>query len=282
MTSSPPLIGTSFVANDRMDVQQQSVTSWLDQGFDVVSFNSPEEIENLKFKFPGVTFAPQMRTAMNIIGKPMIFINDMLHYFSKHGPEICGIVNSDIYFRPEHDIIGFIYQISKDAFLYGPRLEVENFNSIDGTLDPFGFDYFFFDKSIKGTWLETKFCLGMPFWDHWFPLMPILAGKNVFKLMTPVANHIPHPTSRDDSFFMFNDEFAQIVLASIPKNSFPDDLKPEDYFVYKKNAIELESRAANEKERLATFETLALFLDALTKFVILYLDNNSDKIHIQD
>ena len=101
----------------------------------------------------------------------------------------------------------------------------------------------------------------MPFWDLWFPLVPIFAGVSAKKLISPIAQHIPHPTQRDDSFFLFNNEFAGAVL-------------PELGGLAEYKALVLEADTPEGMEKLA------VWLDGLTRRAIGYIDGNAEKIEL--
>ena len=255
------LIATSIVPGGRIDIQAAAVKSWLDMGFTVTSLNSPEEIDGLRNTIPRVEFAAQMRTGKLEAGKPVIYISDILHHLKQSGETIVGIVNSDIYLPPNPNLITYIEGHAKGGLLFGPRQEVPEFGSSEGKMDPFGFDYFFLDPEILRVWPETRFCLGMPFWDLWFPLVPIFAGVPAKKLISPIARHIPHPTQRDDSFFLFNNEFAGAVLPELG-----------DLAEYKGLVLEADTPEG--------MENLALWLDGLTRRAIGYIDGNAEKIEL--
>lgn len=263
MAQSDILIATSIAPGGRENVQAAAVQSWLALGFDIVSLNTPEEIDALEKNFQGVKFIPQMRTAKLEIGRPVIYISDILHHLKQSQRKWVGIINSDIYLPPNQGLVDFVFRNISDSLLFGPRQEVPEFGSGNGHMDPFGFDFFFMDAGILRLWPEQKFCLGMPFWDLWFPLIPIFAGSGVKKLISPVAQHIPHPTQRDDSFFMFNNEFAEAVLPQL------------DHTEGGVEAYRALVRKAGTQEAL---EPLATYLDELTRHVIGYIDRKSEKI----
>lgn len=253
------LIATSIAPGARIAVQATAVQSWLDTGFEVASLNAPEEIDALQGQFPGVEFIPQLRTGKLEAGKPVIYISELLHHLRQSGRRTVGIVNSDIFLPPNPGLMEFAAENSTGGLLFGPRQEVPDFGASTGKMDPFGFDYFFMDGAILRIWPETRFCLGMPFWDLWFPLVPIFAGLPAKKLISPVARHIPHSTQRDDSFFLFNNEFAEAVMPQLGGGES-----------YKSLVAEASTPEGMEK--------LAIWLDGLTRTAIGHIDANTEKI----
>jgi len=253
------LIATSIAPGPRIPVQAAAVQSWLDMGFEVASLNAPEEIDVLQGHFPGTEFIPQLRTGKLEAGKPVIYISELLHHLRQSGRQTVGIVNSDIYLAPDPGLMEFATENCKGGLLFGPRQEVTDFGASTGKMDPFGFDYFFMDAANLRIWPETRFCLGMPFWDLWFPLVPIFAGLPVKKLISPVARHIPHPTQRDDSFFLFNNEFAKAVLPQL-------------------GSIETYRQLVADASTPGAMEKLAVWLDTLSRTAINHIDEQAEKI----
>jgi hypothetical protein len=288
MKELSPLIATSLIPNHRLDVQTQAIRSWLKLGLKVISLNCPDEISQLKTDFPTVEFVPQENTGLEITGKPVMFIAEILNYFSSQSTEIVGIVNSDIKLDTSSTTLEMIKLHSKEAFYFGPRYEVENFETMEGPIDPWGFDYFFFDKSFTSLWPNHQFCMGMPFWDHWFPLMAILHGKKVSRPTLPFGWHIPHETSRDDSFFTFNDQFAALLVdlmndaksnpLSNTHQKFGVEFRSQDYLSLRQKVVIAEMQSAPDAERLAQMEGLANYFDDLTKYVINFIHQNSQMV----
>jgi hypothetical protein len=275
------LIATSIAPNDRLAVQKAAIASWRAPGLAVASLNTSAEIERLAPEFPDVRFVPQVRTAKAYAGRPVIFVSDILHFLRTSGAPLCGIMNSDIFLDDAARLARYLGDAARAAFVYGARLDVENPSASQGKPDPFGFDYFFFDRSVIGVFQETHFCLGMPFWDHWLPLSAILAGTPVKKFHTPVARHVPHPTSRDDSFFMFNDEFARFAIARMSPESefeFGRDFPTADYERLLQDATH--GDGLPQDERIARLTRLAAYYDELSRYVVRFLDRNSARIRL--
>jgi hypothetical protein len=277
------LIATSIAPNSRIETQKRAVESWATAGFDVVSYNHADEIAILAPQFPGVQFEAMLRTGVLLAGKPVVFISDVVQKLKQTERALCGIVNSDILLKPDPRFLSAIRTYGEAGLVYGPRFDVASLSDEKGTLDRFGFDFFFFPRRIMDSFGESRLCIGMPYWDHWFPLMPLLAGHPTTKLIGNSARHVLHPTDRDDSFFLFADEFIQTILARIgaaPANAtspLPDEVKA-GYEVAKQAAIDAESRNAGDAERMRHIEALAAMVDRISQYVVLYLDRNSKRV----
>ncbi len=274
------LIATSIAPGGRVDVQRRAVESWRQAGLTFVSLNSPAEIERLAGDFSDVDFIPQLRDARLAVGKPVIYINDILQHFRESEADRFGIINSDIFVNGT--VMDFINSQPKDAIIACPRTEVDNFGDTSGSLDPLGYDAFFFNRAALPVWNETQFCLGMPFWDHWFPIMPLLAGLTCRKLQSVAFQHIPHPVSRDDSFFMFNDHFAGHMVAAMQENGigFGDGFAAEKFEILRGAAVIVETSNLEEDIRLNRIEELAAYYDELSRYVVKFIDEKFEKIEI--
>lgn len=187
------LIATSIAPNN-IGQQQAAVASWTKLGFSVVSLNIPEEIEQLARYFPDIRFVPAERSAKDLAGRPLIFINDLIDYLRKCDSVICGIVNSDIHFQADDGFRAFLTEQASNSFVCGSRVDVDTMDSGKGEFYDRGFDYFFLDPSILDCYPSEDFCIGMPWWDYWIAIVPILRGKPVKLLISPIAFHIRHET----------------------------------------------------------------------------------------
>ena len=176
----------------QIEMQKKNVANWLTLGFEVISINCADEICQLQKEFPNVKFLQARRNEIEKYGKPLIRFDDIL-YFAKTiiGSEIVGIVNADISFRNEN-IYDLIFKEAKGSFLFGSRVDIEKEEDIQGSYYNSGFDFFFFDQKIADIYPEEDFCIGVPWWDYWAPLVPALKGIPIKKLQEPCAYHIKH------------------------------------------------------------------------------------------
>ena len=288
------LLATSIIPNARIKIQTSALASWADNGFDVVSFNTPSEIITLSHQFPTVSFIPITRTGEMYAGKPLILISDILEksYLSEH--KYCGIVNSDIHFASTNPLDLSIKKHIKNSFIYGARYEMDNINSRQGKYDLFGFDYFIYDKTMGNVWGDNRFCLGMPFWDHWFPLIPILNGHKVKKIISPVARHEAHPNSWSANILAFNDEFVRILINYQTRGIALGKNKKQIETLIEFNAIDIQQpyykikaklqkqidKSLDSPQTYSLTEDLARLFDRITRDILKFLEKHSEKIKI--
>ncbi|MFZ5906232.1 MAG: glycosyltransferase family 4 protein [Nitrospirota bacterium] len=208
-------IATS-IAPKNTERQRQAVQSWMKLGFSVVSLNCAEEIPALSQQFPEVTFVTIGRDARGEVGKPLIYFDSFLEYFRNSGNDICGIVNSDIMLRADRDFIPFIEREARNAMVTGCRVDIPNSETMMGSIYAFGFDYFFFDRSVIDLYPESTLTIGSPWWDYWALLIPLSKGFPVKHIIPTVGYHIKHDTQWKQSIWY---EFAKFINDYITKHN---------------------------------------------------------------
>ncbi len=275
------LIATSIAPGARIAIQQKAIQSWLMAGFEVVSLNAKTEIEALQADFPGIAFVPVERTAKLLTGRHHVFIDDIIYCLKTSGTEVVGIANSDIVLELIPNLTRRLADAASRGLICCPRLDVGGPDETIGSIDSFGYDLIFFRTEITALWGKTRFCLGQGYWDHYLPLMAILRGHPTIKLVPPIGRHVAHDIARDDNFFLFADEFAALV------SGFMTGVSPGDFdwtrfgHGFPKEAY-AELRRNIESGRQQDIESYAHHIDALTRYVIRFIDANSRHVSIAE
>ncbi len=189
-------VATSL-APGNIDNQQKAVQSWLRAGFRVISVNNPDEIEVLRAHFPCVCFVPAARNGKAHLGKPLIYIDDLLAALKETQFEIVGIINSDIHLSLEKGHLNAIAQQTQEAVVCVNRMNVEHLGRDTGEMYVGGFDALFFHPRIIERIPASKFCLGATWWDYYVPMVCILNQIPLVRFQDPVAFHINHPLNWD-------------------------------------------------------------------------------------
>jgi glycosyltransferase involved in cell wall biosynthesis len=195
--------------------QFKAVETWLKAGFKVLSFNERNEISQLEASFPSVDFVEVDRTARPLVGKPLIFIRDILANLKDRGYHNCGIINSDISFINSTGILDACsYHLTTHDAIFASRIEVQQperqiFNNIYGgpslkfgPIYIWGFDLFLFSDSSVKKLLESllensNFALGVPWWDYLIPSKAIQLGMKIGLLHPPPISHLTHAANYD-------------------------------------------------------------------------------------
>ncbi|HVR63324.1 MAG TPA: glycosyltransferase, partial [Polyangia bacterium] len=192
-----PLIATSL-APAKIERQQAAVRSWIEQGFDVVSVNVADEIGALSPQFPGVAFRVATRDARAMAGKPLVALDDVLGALRAENRTVSAIVNSDIVLAPlaGRPLGAAVASIAAGGFAFSKRLDQET-EADPGVRYEGGIDAFFFGRMLLFDYPATPYYLGLPWWDYFFALYPLLAGHPTVELREPIALHLAHKSFYD-------------------------------------------------------------------------------------
>lgn len=186
-----PITILTSIFPSRIEQQQRAVSSWLELGFKVISLNIREETDRVKNLFTDVTFVVIDRSREADIGC-RIYLQEVFSEISSLPGNVFGIVNSDIIISARCDFTDFIESQSDNAVIFGSRIDLLTSSTETSSEYPYGYDYFFFNRIILQNVTDSKFCLGMPVWDYWFPLSAAVSGFRLKRLVSPVAWHIKH------------------------------------------------------------------------------------------
>ncbi len=233
LAKSQTTIITSIAPKD-FENQKLAIDSWRVHGFRVISLNSAEEVTILQSLYPHVTFHTVSRHAQGEVGKPLIYLDEIINFLKNH-PEnllgnVFGIINADIHLRLDFDYQTLIETQAKQSLVISSRVEVNSPDETTGKIYTTGFDAFFFDEHLLDKLPKSDFCLGMPWWDYWFPLVAMQQHISVKYLVKPIAYHVQHPINYAYELYKkYGIKFTQLFqpdlapsLAQMLYNKSPD------------------------------------------------------------
>jgi hypothetical protein len=194
-------------------------TSWRRFFSHVISVNSflekDLEIEEL---VRDVRYVPT--DLMNQVGKPVTLFNDLLN--EAHGYDLIGVINADIYLAGAVD--DALRGLGVDTFVAERRTDVDTVDSTEGSLYPYGYDFFVLPAPLLPIVSGTDLALGVPWWDHFVPVSLILAGHRPTGRGTGLAFSLRHEERWDANLWVvYGRIFVRSVIARI---SFRMLLKP--------------------------------------------------------
>jgi hypothetical protein len=201
---------TSLPAKPRsVEYQDMCLRSWREAGFDPISVNSPSEL--LCHHVPSIT---TLRDAATLVGKPLIFISDLIMAASEEARgEPFGIVNGDILLDPKFDLSNRVLSLDPGSAIIAHRVDIQTPDSRLGLTFP-GFD--FFALNPKRVFPDLGMVFGMPWWDHFLALMLIANGPTK-QIRQPFAYHLDHPQAWDGILWT---KFGYRLLNSIEEFGF--------------------------------------------------------------
>jgi glycosyltransferase involved in cell wall biosynthesis len=177
------------------ELQRLAIRSWLKLGFAVTTLNPPDEEDFLRQAYPEVRIVTAPRDGRQEVGKPCVYLDDILAYMKTSPAEIVGIVNSDVFLDADAGLIEFLCREARGALVYGSRQEVDSLHSATGWTYTLGFDFFFFDPVLIAAFPKSKFMLGVPWWDYWVPFLLAQKAIPIKLLDAPIAYHVSHPVA---------------------------------------------------------------------------------------
>lgn len=168
--------------------QHRAVNSWKDAGYEVVSLNSEEEIEQLK-DFD-VKFVPTKRHNKRIFGKPYVLVSAIIDYIKEVKSEHSLIINSDIIIR-NNELTKKIKADSENGIIVMNRMDFEK-DPDAAKIYEMGFDGFFINLKYIDVFPQSILCLGQCHWDYWLPYIASTGGVSIIKLKEPYIYHEIH------------------------------------------------------------------------------------------
>lgn len=208
VTSLPP--GMLRPLADGRDVgaeyQAMCVASWREAGFaDIVSVNAASELAAKPEIYAlaerlGVRIASVDRDAKHITGKPHVFVSDLVRI----GCEMAGsgnvaIINADILFTGERKADDLIGHAKPGQFAIARRVAAD----LPGgpTREPWywGFDFYVGDAGDFRAAPDIGLVFGCAWWDHLFPALLYLAGKDMVHIEGSFAAHLEHEDRSSDA-----------------------------------------------------------------------------------
>ena len=190
------------IAPKNVENQKQALQSWIENGFDIISCNIRDEIEQIESEFPQVEFVEVKRDGRALMGKPCPYIYDMLQVLKEKADDICGIVNSDIHLcNFTQAMYDSIWEETHQEIHFLRRNDIERLEDIkEMKCDMFfgGIDVFFFQKSDIEDIEDDGLLMGQAMWDYWLPIMFCENGKVIKEILNPIIFHVKHAIGWSD------------------------------------------------------------------------------------
>lgn len=190
------VLGTSL-APFNFEKQVDAVRSWIENGFYVVSCNTKEEINVLESVFSDlpIVFVEVQKTAENICGKKLPFVQTILDVVGGMAGKICGFINSDILFsHMPAELYNFIIEEAVDSFIFGRRNEINQYsdiNDLNWDVNFDGIDFFFMDVCLVPNFFDDYFYMQSG-WDLCVLTKCKILGITIKELVNPIAFHLRH------------------------------------------------------------------------------------------
>ena len=224
MTTSPTIsIATSLVPHRDIDLQAAAIATWRALGWSAVSVNTAEEAVHIKAQFPDMVVVIVERTGLKVAGKPLPLIRDLLQIAADQIPSasMIGFINSDIFMHAQRSLSGTLISRCASGAVLLPRVDlakqsdVAAYQPTGSETYSIGYDGVFMARATLAAVPDSIFCIGMPFWDYWLPLILMLKGQPIYSLQSPVALHVTHETRWNYSIYVFFHALLSDALAVV-------------------------------------------------------------------
>jgi len=296
--SAPSFLATSLVPSGDRALQKEAVDSWRQAGFGVLSVNAAAEIAALSHHYPHVTFITAATTGERIAGKPVPYIHDLLKALhsacASHGTPLAdctvGIINADIHLHLPSGGHTRLEEAARNALLLGPRVDVPSaqalaqFKPSGAEAYSVGYDYFLMSGNLLADFGDTPFCIGMPFWDYWMPLVALLKGRSLKAVNAPIALHVGHETKWDNKIYVFFHAMIGDILAlcQATRGRNSTDGRQFDllYDLLGHAYRDIFARGTQANATEADIATLASFYDRLQEVVVHHIKANAASMDI--
>lgn len=162
------------------------IDSWKRAGYDVVSINSAREAEQISSIYPDVNVQSVDRDGMATVGRPLIYLSDLLSVAIKDGSSFFAIANADVMFLNDA-AIALKDWTPELGFAYSTRLDIDDLAGANPRLHG-GVDFAILKVSDLQGLEFPDFLFGTPWWDYWLPLAMNCKGVKGCRL---AYNHLP-------------------------------------------------------------------------------------------
>lgn len=174
--------------------QRQAITTWAEFGARLISVNTRQEIAELAPLFPDVEFQETARDGRETLGKPLVYIDDLLSALAETGADTCGIVNADILLLDGERLRDEIAAAGAALTIYH-RLNLATPDDRDGPAYLPGFDAFFFPRDWIPQFVGSRLSLGAPWWDYLFSTIAVLRSLPIRVSRKSPIGHVIHPVN---------------------------------------------------------------------------------------
>lgn len=168
----------------------------MQHGITPVSFNMPNEIEELRHLYEGVEFVSTGRSGAGIHKAPYALISSMIDYAAQCGHDHAFIVNSDISISdPDNRLKGYV-EASESGLVFANRYD-HNGDLQNPTRYDYGFDAFVVNRKHFDILPQTLFAMGQTWWDYWLPYRFIKSELPIQLVKEPIFLHHRHKVQYD-------------------------------------------------------------------------------------
>jgi hypothetical protein len=215
LTSIPPSLSRtdSVGTNVGETYQKACIHSWIQQGFAPISVNPTHELQLIRDRFRELKVEPVARDATALIGRPLVYLHDLLSAGIAQGDGPVALTNADIIIDAPFSLVERVARLEPRRALFGRRLEVASMSSRQGWTQLFGYDFFAIHSDDLRRLADAGFVFGAPWWDYALPTALLAAGVQPELIEEPFAFHLVHPERWSKRDWLY---FGELFLQTVP------------------------------------------------------------------
>ncbi len=194
--------------------------SWIQSGFEPISLNANDEIDEIPEDLKGIKFISVDRTARATTGKPHVYLHDMLDAARRITDGLVAITNADIVLNLSAETQSRIRQIKPGECLIAKRIDLQSPDLKNSGTEYFhGYDFFVFHTGDLNRYTSRDFIFGAPWWDHFFPIHMIMNGIRVRKIREKSVFHLSHTERWNEDLWVQKGLLFLSEILSSPHNA---------------------------------------------------------------
>lgn len=181
VTSIPPVFSRRDARGNEIgdDYLARCVQSWRDCGFDPVTVNSVNEPLHPLIADLGVEVVRVPRDASAITGRPHVLLQDLLDAARRVSAERVLIVNADIELEMTQDAQKRLARLEPMEAVAVRRRDHSGEKRLDTLPYDCGIDLLGVGRDVHDDLDAGELIFGMPWWDHFVPMMLLWRGAEV-------------------------------------------------------------------------------------------------------
>lgn len=193
ITSIPPRLSRHDRDGREIGEEYQSacIDSWWQQGFTVHSVNARSELEGM-VRRPGVTYWEVDRDASAIIGRPLIWFDDLIRMCGEIADGPFLFTNADIILRPSGHFFDATASLRPGSALISKRIDIQHPSLNEGTPCWNGYDLFGLHREDVSAIEDANLIFGSPWCDYMVPYALMIRNIKLGTFPGRPAYHLAH------------------------------------------------------------------------------------------
>jgi hypothetical protein len=220
-TSIPPRITrkSDDGAEIGTDYAIKCIESWRAAGFEPFTVNARCESLAKIVDLAHVEVITVERDASVQYGKPLVYLGDFVTASCSVSSGPVAIVNSDVLLDLSSDARKLVATLRPGQCVLSKRCDIEQMNFRQGVEFPHGYDFFAFHTQDLRRFSDRKFVIGLPWWDHYFPIQMYFRGVESLPVTKPFVFHLVHEERWElDRWIKLGNRFVAAIQQEIPTN----------------------------------------------------------------